>query len=194
MRGSSFEISGPEENRIYVGFEESGSGFRLFATAKDGILSGDGLKLSENNNASQKSLFHLDNNVAGSTVTTIMGGEFDLTQGAQLDFARVVSGANEFNLDFDPAADPKVSPANPVAGISVTVEDLGNNQGRLLVTIDQSTADLDVRLKANDNSSSFGVVTSQAQITMGELGFKVSNHDNARVTCLLYTSPSPRDS
>ena len=62
------------------------------------------------------------------------------------------------------------------------MEDLGNNQGRLLVTIDQSTADLDVRLKANDNSSSFGIVTSQAQITMGELGFKVSNHDNARVT------------
>ena len=186
VRGSSFEISGPEENRIYVGFEESGSGFRLFAAAKDGILSGDGLKLSENNNASQKSLFHLDNNVAGSTVTTIMGGEFDLTQGAQLDFARVVSGANEFNLDFDPAPlnplDPKVSPTNPVAGITIEVEDLGNNQGRLLVTIDQSTADLDVRLKANDNSSSFGIVTSQAQITMGELGFKVSNHDNARVT------------
>ena len=102
MRGSSFEISGPEENRIYVGFEVWFLAFRLFATAKDGILSGDGLKLSENNNASQKSLFHLDHNVAGSTVTTIMGGEFDLNLGSQTDFATVVSGANEFNLDFDP--------------------------------------------------------------------------------------------
>ena len=182
VRTSSFDISGPEENRIYVGFEESGSGFRLFASAKDGILSGDGLRLSDNNSASQKSLFHLDNNVAGSTITTIMSGEFDLTQGAKLDFARIVSGSNEFNLDFDPAAVPKVSPANPVAGISVEIEDLGNNQGRLLINIDQSTTDLDVRLKANDNSASFGIVTSTAQLTLGEQGFKVSNHDNQRVT------------
>ena len=182
VRTSSFDISGPEENRIYVGFEESGSGFRLFASAKDGILSGDGLRLSDNNSASQKSLFHLDNNVAGSTITTIMSGEFDLTQGAQLDFARIVSGSNEFNLDFDPAAVPKVSPANPVAGISVEIEDLGNNQGRLLINIDQSTTDLDVRLKANDNSASFGIVTSTAQLTLGEQGFKVSNHNNQRVT------------
>jgi len=182
VRTSSFDISGPEENRIYVGFEESGSGFRLFASAKDGILSGDGLRLSDNNSASQKSLFYLDNNVAGSTITTIMSGEFDLTQGAQLDFARIVSGSNEFNLDFDPAAVPKVSPANPVAGISVEIEDLGNNQGRLLINIDQSTTDLDVRLKANDNSASFGIVTSTAQLTLGEQGFKVSNHDNQRVT------------
>ena len=182
VRTSSFDISGPEENRIYVGFEESGSGFRLFASAKDGILSGDGLRLSDNNSASQKSLFHLDNNVAGSTITTIMSGEFDLTQGAQLDFARIVSGSNEFNLDFDPAAVPKVSPANPVAGISVEIEDLGNNQGRLLINIDQSTTDLDVRLKANDNSASFGILTSTAQLTLGEQGFKVSNHDNQRVT------------
>ena len=182
VRTSSFVISGPEENRIYVGFEESGSGFRLFASAKDGILSGDGLRLSDNNSASQKSLFHLDNNVAGSTITTIMSGEFDLTQGAQLDFARIVSGSNEFNLDFDPVAVPKVSPANPVAGISVEIEDLGNNQGRLLINIDQSTTDLDVRLKANDNSASFGIVTSTAQLTLGEQGFKVSNHDNQRVT------------
>ena len=181
VRTSSFDISGPEENRIYVGFEESGSGFRLFASAKDGILSGDGLRLSDNNSASQKSLFHLDNNVAGSTITTIMSGEFDLTQGTQLDFARIVSGSNEFNLDFDPAAVPKVSPANPVAGISVEIEDLGNNQGRLLINIDQSTTDLDVRLKANDNSASFGIVTSTAQLTLGEQGFKVSNHDNQRV-------------
>ena len=182
VRTSSFDISGPEENRIYVGFEESGSGFRLFASAKDGILSGDGLRLSDNNSASQKSLFHLDNNVAGSTITTIMSGEFDLTQGAKLDFARIVSGSNEFNLDFDPAAVPKVSPANPVAGISVEIEDLGNNQGRLLINIDQSTTDPDVRLKANDNSASFGIVTSTAQLTLGEQGFKVSNHDNQRVT------------
>ena len=181
VRTSSFDISGPEENRIYVGFEESGSGFRLFASAKDGILSGDGLRLSDNNSASQKSSFHLDNNVAGSTITTIMSGEFDLTQGAQLDFARIVSGSNEFNLDFDPVAVPKVSPANPVAGISVEIEDLGNNQGRLLINIDQSTTDLDVRLKANDNSASFGIVTSTAQLTLGEQGFKVSNHDNQRV-------------
>ncbi|MFL2794743.1 MAG: flagellar hook-associated protein FlgK [Paracoccaceae bacterium] len=182
VRETSFDISGPEEDRIYLGFENSGSGFRLYASAKDGILSGDGLRLSENNSAAQKSALHLDNNVVGTTVTTIMGNEFDLTQAAQLNFAQVLSGNTSFDLDFDPAVDPKVSPAAPIAGISVTIEDLGNNMGRLVVSIDQSTVDLDVRLKANDNSTTFGILTSSSQITLGQSGFAVSNHDSERVT------------
>ena len=182
VRATSFDISGPEEGRIYLGFENSGSGFRLFASAKDGILSGDGLRLSENNSAAQKSALHLDHNVAGTTVTNIMGKEFDLTQAAQLNFAQVLSGNTSFDLNFDPAANPKVSPAAPVAGISVTIEDLGNNKGRLVVSINQSTANLDVRLKANDNSTSFGILTSSSQLTLGQGGFEVSNHDNERVT------------
>ena len=182
VRETSFDISGPEKDRLYLGFETSGTGFRLVATAKDGILSGDGLRLSENNSAAQKSIFHLDHNVVGTTLTTIMGKEFDLTQAAQDGFAQIFSGNTAFDLDFDPATDPKVSPANPVAGINVAVEDLGNNKGRLVVSVDQSTANLDVRLKANDNSTSFGILTSSSQLTLGEKSFEVSNHDNERVT------------
>lgn len=181
VRASSFDISGPEEDRINIGFEASGTGFRLFASAKDGILSGDGLRLSANNSNSQKTIFHLDDNVAGTTVTTIIGGEFDLTQAAQLDFANIISGDTSLSLNFDPAANPKVSPANPIAGVTVAVEDLGNNKGKLVVTIDQSTANLDVRVKANDNSTSFGILTSSSQLSIGELGFDVLNHDNERV-------------
>ncbi len=182
VRDTSFDISGPEKDRIYLGFEAFGSGFRLFASAKDGILSGDGIRLSENNSAAQKSLFHLDHNLTGTTVTTITGKEFDLTQVAQAEFAQIFSGNTSFALDFDPATDPKVSPENPVAGITVSVEDLGNDKGRLVVSVDQSTADLDVRLKANDNSSSFGILTSSSQLTLGDNSFEVSNHDNKRVT------------
>jgi flagellar hook-associated protein 1 FlgK len=62
------------------------------------------------------------------------------------------------------------------------VEDLGNNKGKLVVSIDQSTTNLDVRLKANDNSTSFGILTSSSQLTLGEQSFEVSNHDNERIT------------
>ncbi len=121
--------------------------------------------------------------MAGTTVTQIMGKEFDLTQATKVNFAQVISGTTSFSLDFDKDQVPKVQPAVPVAGISVEIEeDLVNNTGRLVVSVDQSTANLDVRLKANINSSTFGIVTSSAQLTLGQSGFTVSNHDSERVT------------
>ena len=69
--------------------------------------------------------------MAGTTVTQIMGKEFDLTQAAKANFAQVLTGNTSFNLSFDPAANPKVSPAAPIAGISVAIEDLGSNKGRI---------------------------------------------------------------
>ena len=43
VEDSTFHISGPEKDRISVGFEQNGSNFRLFAAAKDGVLSGHAL-------------------------------------------------------------------------------------------------------------------------------------------------------
>ena len=63
VNASSFTISGPEDDRITVGFEEHGAGFRLFAAAKDGVVSGHGIRLADSNSAAQKSIFHLDHNL-----------------------------------------------------------------------------------------------------------------------------------
>ena len=182
VNASSFTISGPENDRLAVGFEAHGAGFRLFAAAKDGVVSGHGIRLADNNSAAQKSIFHLDHNTSGDTVTRIMGGEFDTTQGAQVNFAQVVAGSTIIDLSFDPGTDPKLTQSADVAGISISLEDTGNNNGRIVVTVDQSTADLDVGLKATNNSATFGILTSSSQITLESEGFSLINHDNERVT------------
>ena len=182
VNASSFTISGPESDRLTVGFEASGDGFRLFAAAKDGVVSGHGIRLADSNSAAQKSIFHLDHNTSGDTVTRIIGGEFDITQAAQGNFAQVVAGSTIIDLSFDPATDPKLTQSSDVAGILISLEDTGNNNGRIVVTVDQSTADLDVGLKATDNSTTFGILTSSSQITLENDVFSVINHDNGRVT------------
>ena len=182
VNASSFTISGPESDRLTVGFEASGAGFRLFAAAKDGVVSGHGIRLADSNSAAQKSIFHLDHNTSGDTVTRIIGGEFDITQAAQGNFAQVVAGSTIIDLSFDPATDPKLTQSANVAGISISLEDTGNNNGRIVVTVDQSAADLDVGLKATDNSTTFGILTSSSQITLESDVFSVINHDNGRVT------------
>ena len=103
VSASSFTVSGPEKDRLTVGFEESGVGFRLFAAAKDGVVSGHGVRLADNNSPAQKSIFHLDHNASGDTKTRIVGSEFDVTQAAKANFAQVVVGNTTINLSFNPA-------------------------------------------------------------------------------------------
>ena len=182
VSASSFTISGPEKDRLTVGFEESGSGFRLFAAAKDGVVSGHGLRLADNNSPAQKSIFHLDHNASGDTKTRIVGSEFDVTQAAKANFAQVVVGNTTINLSFNPATNPKLTQSSNVSGVAITLENTGTNKGRVVVTVDQSTADLDVGLKATNNSATFGIITSSSQLTLDSDGFSVINHDNERVS------------
>ena len=182
VSASSFTISGPEKDRLTVGFEENGVGFRLFAAAKDGVVSGHGVRLSENNSQAQKSIFHLDHNTSGNTKTRIVGSEFDVTQAAKTNFAQVVVGSSTINLSFNPATDPKLSQSSNISGVSITLEDTVTNKGRIVVTVDQSTTDLDVGLKATNNSATFGILTSSSQLTLDSGGFSVINHDNERVS------------
>ena len=182
VSASSFTISGPEKDRLTVGFEESGSGFRLFAAAKDGVVSGHGVRLADNNSPAQKSIFHLDHNASGDTKTRIVGSEFDVTQAAKANFAQVVVGNTTINLSFNPATNPKLTQSSNVSGVAITLENTGTNKGRVVVTVDQSTADLDVGLKATNNSATFGIITSSSQLTLDSDGFSVINHDNERVS------------
>ena len=182
VSASSFTISGPEKDRLKVGFEESGVGFRLFAAAKDGVVSGHGVRLAENNSPAQKNIFHLDHNASGDTKTRIVGGEFDVTQAAKANFAQVVVGSTTIDLSFNPATNPKITQSSNVSGVAITLENTGTNKGRVVVTVDQSTADLDVGLKATNNSATFGIITSSSQLTLNSDGFSVINHDNERVS------------
>ena len=182
VNASSFTISGPEKDRLTVGFEESGSGFRLFAAAKDGVVSGHGVRLADNNSPAQKSIFHLDHNASGDTKTRIVGSEFDVTQATKANFAQVVVGNTTINLSFNPATNPKLTQSSNVSGVAITLESTGTNKGRVVVTVDQSTADLDVGLKATNNSATFGIITSSSQLTLDSDGFSVINHDNERVS------------
>ena len=182
VSASSFTISGPEKDRLTVGFEENGVGFRFFAAAKDGVVSGHGVRLSENNSQAQKSIFHLDHNTSGNTKTRIVGSEFDVTQAAKTNFAQVVVGSSTINLSFNPATNPKLSQSSNISGVSITLEDTVTNKARVVVTVDQSTADLDVGLKATNNSATFGILTSSSQLTLESEGFSVNNHNNERVS------------
>ena len=193
VNSSSFSVSGPEEERLFLGFETIGSGFRFYASAKDGVISGDGLRVSENTSAAQKSRFHIDEGT-GDTTTVISTSEFSLTQNAQANFAKIVVGNSIIDLSFDPnptPADPTPTPtvsqsingvpAN-IAGITVALEETANNNGILVVSIDQSTANLDVKLKATNNSENFGLITSSAQIVLNGDSFSLTNQDNERVS------------
>jgi flagellar hook-associated protein 1 FlgK len=182
VSASSFTISGPEQDRLTVGFEENGAGFRLYAAAKDGVVSGHGVRLSDSNTQAQKNIFHLDHNAAGNTKTKIVGSEFSLVQAAKANFAQVVVGNSTINLSFNPAANPKLSQSSNISGVSITLEDTGTNKGRVVVTVDQSTSDLDVGLKATNNSTTFGILTSSSQLKLDSGGFSVINHDNERVS------------
>ena len=193
VNSSSFSISGPEEGRLFLGFEAIGSGFRFYASAKDGVISGDSIRVSESTSTAQKNIFHIDEGV-GDTTTVISTSEFSLTQGAQANFAKIIVGNSTIDLSFDPnptPADPVPTPtvsqsingvpAN-IAGITVALEETSNNNGILVVSIDQSTANLDVRLKATNASESFGLITSSAQITLDQDSFSITNKDNERVS------------
>ena len=49
------------------------------------------------------------------------------------------------------------------------------------VTIPESITDKDIRLKATNNSATFGFVTASSQILLGDNDFSLSNYDNQRI-------------
>ena len=69
VAASTFSISGPEEERLIVGFEQDGSNFRLFASARDGVLSGHGVVCASTNSSEQKNAFHISD-TSGSEIFT----------------------------------------------------------------------------------------------------------------------------
>ena len=175
---STFHISGPEKDRLLVGFEKNGSSFRLFASAKDGVLSGHALVAASSNSATQKNAFHVTNTSGAELLT----GEIDLTQPDKANFGEIVIGSSTYALSFTTAADAITSnPALPT-GVTISQVSTGTNKVIMKVVIPESISEKNIRLKATDNSGTFGFVTASSQVLVGENDFSLSNYNNERIT------------
>ena len=178
VEDSTFHISGPEKDRISVGFEQNGSNFRLFAAAKDGVLSGHALVAATSNSSAQKDAFHVSNSSGAELLT----GEIDLTQADKANFGELIIGSTTYSLSFSTASDAITSnPALP-AGVTISQVSTGTNKARMKVTLSESITEKNIRLKATNNSATFGFVTASSQIVLGENDFSLSNYDNQRIT------------
>ena len=177
VEDSSFHVSGPEKDRLSIGFEKNGSSFRLFASAKDGVLSGHALVAATSNSTAQKNAFHVSNTSGAELLT----GELDLTQADKANFAEIIIGSTAYSLSFATASDAITSnPALPT-GVTISQVSTGTNKARMKVTIPDSITTKNIRLKATDNSATFGFVTASSQILLGENKFSLSNYNNQRV-------------
>jgi len=177
VEDATFHISGPEKDRISVGFEKNGSNFRLFAAAKDGVLSGHALVAAASNSGAQKNAFHVSNTSGAELLT----GEIDLTQADKANFGELIIGSTTYSLSFATAGDAITSnPALPT-GVTISKVSTGTDKARMKVTIPESITDKDIRLKATNNSATFGFVTASSQILLGDNGFSLSNYDNQRI-------------
>ena len=178
VEDATFHISGPEKDRISVGFEKNGSNFRLFAAAKDGVLSGHALVAAASNSGAQKNAFHVSNTSGAELLT----GEIDLTQADKANFGELIIGSTTYSLSFATAGDTITpNPALPT-GVTISQVSTGTNKARMKVTIPESITDKNIRLKATNNSATFGFVTASSQILLGENNFSLSNYDNKRIT------------
>ena len=177
VEDASFHVSGPEKDRLTVGFEKNGSSFRLFASAKDGVLSGHALVAATSNSTAQKNAFHVSNTSGAELLT----GEIDLTQADKANFGEIIIGSTTYSLSFATAGDTITS--NPVLPTGVTIAQVstGTNKAKMKITILESITDKNIRLKATNDSATFGFVTASSQIILGDNGFSLSNYDNQRV-------------
>ena len=171
---SYFSVAGPEAERIQVGFREvDGSEFELYAFAKDGIISGHTLQLSSDNPDDILSSFHIDDNSSGF----IQGSDFDITQPVDLIIGQLLVGDTLTDIRFNNGA---VTPA-AIGDIGISIENTGVDTGRIVVSIPHSISDQDIRLKATENSSDFGINTASTQLTLTEDGFNLSEYGNDRL-------------
>ena len=183
VAAADFDITGPEAGRISVDFVKDTGGFRLKAVARDGVLSGHALRLSDDNSATELNAFHIDNGTGGNTVANIFSNEFDTSQGSISDIATLVYGDAELAIDFV-AGTSSTSPSlsyTATAGITIAIDTTDTNRGVLKVSIDQSISDRNIRLKSTSASSTFGIDTAETQLTLNDSGFLLSNHGNTRV-------------
>ena len=170
---SNFTVTGPENNRIRVGFKEVSGGFQLYAVANDGVISGHSLRLSNNNPAGQLSAFHTSN----SSSAFIQGSEFDTQQAVNVVIAQLIVGDTITDITFNNGT---ITPTS-ASGAQISLESTGTNKGRLKIIVPNTVADKDIRLRATANSTNFGINSASTQLTVTENGFKLSEYGVDRI-------------
>ncbi|NCX58900.1 MAG: hypothetical protein EBW90_10955, partial [Rhodobacteraceae bacterium] len=174
VASSKFTISGPEDNRIRVGFTEATGGFKLYAVANDGVISGHSLRLTSNNSSTNLNAFHFDN----TSSAFIQGDEFDTTQAVNQVIARLNVGGTTTDITFDNGV---VTPLT-ANGVTISLEQGSSvNTGFLKISIPNSVSDQDIRLSATANSANFGINTASTQLTLTGGGFNLSEYGSDRI-------------
>jgi flagellar hook-associated protein 1 FlgK len=176
VSASTFFVEGPEEGRLRVGFTEVSGGFQVYAVANDGVISGHALRLSGNNPGSILTAFNIDN----SSTALIQGKEFSIPQADNKIIAKLLVGDSITNITYHHGTPPSVSPTT-ANGIEISLETMDSGGRRLKISIPNSVADQDIRLKATDDSENYGISTASTQITSAKNGFSLSEYGADRV-------------
>jgi len=174
-----FVVSGNEENRIQVGFSktENGAGFRLYAVARDGILSGQNLTLSATNTVDNLNAFNVGGN---ETVSVLYGGPWK-SDVPPATFASLKIGTSVYDVAFD-GTDVSLDASVP-AGVTASIDELPSGARRLRVEIDHRLLNEDIRLQSSAVSVDYGVLTSSSQLSVDSNGgMQIFNLEDARVS------------
>jgi flagellar hook-associated protein 1 FlgK len=181
---ANFVVSGNEENRIQVGFSktENGDGFRLYAVARDGILSGQNLSLSTSNTVENLNAFNVGGN---ETVSVLYGGSLK-TDVATETLALLKIGSSLYNVGLDENANVSLvhsEDSSVPTGVTVSIEELSSGDRRLKVEVDHSLLNEDIRLQSSAGSADYGVLTSSSQLSVdSNSGIQILNLADARVS------------
>lgn len=180
---TKFVVSGNEENRIQVGFSktENGGGFRLYAVARDGVLSGQNLTLSTTNTVDNLNSFNIGVN---ETVSVLYGGPLK-TDVATAALASLKIGTSVYDVAFDGTNVSLVhsEDASVPAGVTASIEELSSGDRRLKVEVDHSLLNEDIRLQSSAGSVDYGVLTSSSQLSVDSNGgIQIFNLEDARVS------------
>ena len=180
---AKFVVSGNEENRIQVGFSktENGGGFRLYAVARDGVLSGQNLTLSTTNTVNNLNSF----NVGGNETVSVLYGSPLQTDVATATLASLKIGTSVYDVAFDGtgASLRHSEDASVPAGVTASIEILSSGDRRLKVEFDHSLLSEDIRLQSSAGSVDYGVLTSSSQLSVDSNGgIQIFNLENARVS------------
>ena len=182
VAGSSFSLTGPEEDRLEINFEATGDGLRLTAIANNGVVSGHGLSFATTNASQVASDFHISN----ASKTEMYSKYFSRANASNSEVFAVMVGTTEYKISFD-TTDNSISVKSPGTlpswmSLSTEADDSDETQIRMKIAVDYDVArDSNIRLKSNSISSNYGISTVSAQLSVINGGLRISNVADQRV-------------
>lgn len=173
---AKFNVSGPELDRIRVGFSETADGFQIYAVANAGVVSGHALRLSSKTADQYRNSFHLTD----ASTAYIRGNDFDISQTQNSIVAELIVNGSQHKIRYNNGVLSFEDPT-PDAGITLSLVPTSTNVGYLEIKVLNSVAKTDIRLKATGDSGDFGVNTASTQLTLVGDGFDMSEYGDDRI-------------